>query len=180
MAYDKLIDSAALDANLTSIADAIRAKAGTSDKLAFPAGFAEAIAAIEAGGGSAGVSFGKFKIATYPGTGNYEIAHGLGEIPYYFAFMASKNPFKNEHKGIYYLSAVHQPTYYYAAQGVLLHTDIYTASDIIELSVTDKQITTMVGITCDNNSISLNSETYFFSNAVDYCWIAMTKSAFGQ
>jgi hypothetical protein len=54
MAIDKAVDSAVLDANLTSIADTIRAKAGTSDKLAFPAGFAEAIAAIEAGGGSAG------------------------------------------------------------------------------------------------------------------------------
>lgn len=50
MAYDKVIDSAVLDANLTSIADAIREKAGTSDKLAFPAGFADAIAAIAAGG----------------------------------------------------------------------------------------------------------------------------------
>lgn len=49
MAIDKAVDSAVLDANLTSIADAIRAKAGTSDKLAFPAGFADAIAAIVTG-----------------------------------------------------------------------------------------------------------------------------------
>ena len=40
--------------SLISIADAIRAKAGTSDKLAFPAGFAEAIAGITAGGGGEG------------------------------------------------------------------------------------------------------------------------------
>jgi hypothetical protein len=49
MAYDKVIDSAALDANLTQIANAIRSKGGTSAALAFPAGFASAIAAIEAG-----------------------------------------------------------------------------------------------------------------------------------
>ena len=51
MAIDKAVDSAALEANLTTIANAIREKAGTSDALAFPAGFAEAIAGISAGGG---------------------------------------------------------------------------------------------------------------------------------
>ena len=51
MAYDKVVDSAALDTQLTSIADAIRAKTGGSDSLVFPDGFSQAIAAIEAGGG---------------------------------------------------------------------------------------------------------------------------------
>lgn len=50
MAFDKVVDSAVLESGLTSIANAIREKAGTSDALAFPAGFAEAIAAIESGG----------------------------------------------------------------------------------------------------------------------------------
>lgn len=50
MAIDKAVDSAALEANLTTIANAIREKAGTSGALAFPAGFAEAIAGIKAGG----------------------------------------------------------------------------------------------------------------------------------
>lgn len=52
MAYDKVVDSAVLNAGLTQIANAIREKAGTSDSLAFPAAMAEAIAAIEAGGGT--------------------------------------------------------------------------------------------------------------------------------
>ena len=39
MALDKLVDSAALDANLTSVANAIRAKGGTSGPMAFPSGF---------------------------------------------------------------------------------------------------------------------------------------------
>lgn len=51
MALDKAIDSAKLDANLTVIADAIRAKGGTSDALVFPAGFVSAVQAIQAGGG---------------------------------------------------------------------------------------------------------------------------------
>lgn len=51
MAYDKVVDSSVLDAGLTQIANAIREKAGTSDNLAFPTAMAEAIAAIQAGGG---------------------------------------------------------------------------------------------------------------------------------
>ena len=39
------------DTSLTAVADAIRSKGGTSEALAFPAGFVSAIEAIEAGGG---------------------------------------------------------------------------------------------------------------------------------
>lgn len=49
MAVDKLVDSSQLDADLTSVANAIRAKGGTSAQLAFPAGFVSAVEAIEAG-----------------------------------------------------------------------------------------------------------------------------------
>lgn len=50
MAYDKVIDSSVLDANLTSVANAIRTKGGTTGNLAFPTGFVNAISAIETGG----------------------------------------------------------------------------------------------------------------------------------
>lgn len=40
------------ESSLTSLADAIRAKGGTSDTLAFPSGFVEAIEAIQTGGGN--------------------------------------------------------------------------------------------------------------------------------
>lgn len=46
MSLDKLVDSAALDANLTSVANAIRAKGGTSGPMAFPTGFVAAVEAI--------------------------------------------------------------------------------------------------------------------------------------
>lgn len=46
MSLDKLVDSAALDANLTSVANAIRTKGGTSGPMAFPAGFVAAVEAI--------------------------------------------------------------------------------------------------------------------------------------
>lgn len=51
MAVDKLVDSTQLDTDLTSVANAIRTKGGTSASLAFPAGFVSAIDAIPTGGG---------------------------------------------------------------------------------------------------------------------------------
>ena len=50
MALDKLVDSTQLDADLTTVANAIRTKGGTSAQLAFPQGMADAIAAIPSGG----------------------------------------------------------------------------------------------------------------------------------
>lgn len=50
MAVDKLVDSTQLDSDLTSVANAIRTKGGTSAQLAFPAGFVSAIGDIQTGG----------------------------------------------------------------------------------------------------------------------------------
>lgn len=79
MAYDKVVDSVALDTQLTSIADAIRAKTSVTGSLAFPDGFSQAIAAIEAGGG-AKVSTGTL----VPAEKYITIEHGLGEVPNVF------------------------------------------------------------------------------------------------
>lgn len=49
MAYRKVNDT-----SIASVADAIRAKGGTSDVLIFPDGFVSAISAIQTGGGSGG------------------------------------------------------------------------------------------------------------------------------
>ena len=43
MAFDKIIDSAQLESDLTSVAAAIRAKGATADPLSFPAGFVSAV-----------------------------------------------------------------------------------------------------------------------------------------
>lgn len=66
MAVDKLVDSTQLDANLTSVANAIRTKGGTSESLAFPAEFVSAIAAIPTGGGggNATIQTGTFTLAS--------------------------------------------------------------------------------------------------------------------
>lgn len=74
MALDKVVDSAALDAGMTSVADAIRAKAGTTDMLVWPDGFAAAINAITTGGGEGGV-----KITEYIVTENADRSLWLNE-----------------------------------------------------------------------------------------------------
>lgn len=43
MARDKAVDSAVLDSNLASIADAIRKKGATTEDLSFPDGFVSAV-----------------------------------------------------------------------------------------------------------------------------------------
>ena len=87
MALDKAIDSAQLDANLTTIADAIRTKGGTSDALVFPAGFVSAVQAIQAGGGGTmpSASSKDFNFYDYDGTLLYsytlEEAQALTALP---------------------------------------------------------------------------------------------------
>lgn len=49
MAYDKVIDSELLEADLAMIADAIREKGGASEALIFPEGFVSAVEAISSG-----------------------------------------------------------------------------------------------------------------------------------
>ena len=51
MAIDKAIDSAQLNSDLASVANAIRMKGGTSAQLAFPSDFVTAIGAIPSSGG---------------------------------------------------------------------------------------------------------------------------------
>lgn len=76
MALDKLVDSTQLDANLTSVANAIRAKSGGSSQLAFPAGFVDAIDAIPTGGGGTRSESGSFTVASGYIT-EKSIAHNL-------------------------------------------------------------------------------------------------------
>lgn len=59
MAYDKVVDSAELDAGLAAVANAIRSKTGETDSLIFPGGFVAAIAEIVTGGSSNGAVIGE-------------------------------------------------------------------------------------------------------------------------
>lgn len=65
MAYDKVVDSAALDGALTGIANAIRGKTGSAEKLTLE-GMAAAISGITAGGDGGGLAYdiGEFTMTT--------------------------------------------------------------------------------------------------------------------
>ena len=81
MALDKVVNSAVLDAGMTSVANAIRAKTGNADLLAWPDGFKAAIEAIS-GGGCTGLAYdmGEF-VPEADTTGWIYISHNLGEKP---------------------------------------------------------------------------------------------------
>lgn len=76
MALDKVVDSAALDAGMLSVADAIRAKTGGADPLAWPDGFAAAISGIETGGGGVSLDNVAVLIADYSDSTTYTVAEG--------------------------------------------------------------------------------------------------------
>lgn len=50
MADYKAVDATQLNADMTSVADAIRAKGGTTEQMAWPAGFVSAVEGIQSGG----------------------------------------------------------------------------------------------------------------------------------
>ena len=101
MALDKVVDSAALDAEMTSVANSIRAKTGKPDVLAWPNGFLTAIAEIT-GGGGAGLAYdmGEFVLdADAKALNPPSIPHNLGEVPEFilvwtddFAGLSEENP----------------------------------------------------------------------------------------
>ena len=68
MAFDKVVDSAVLDAGMKSVADAIRAKAGTTDLLAWPDGFKTAVDGIQTGGGTTPSAPSDITFYDYDGT----------------------------------------------------------------------------------------------------------------
>ena len=79
MALDKVVDSAALDAQLTSIADAIRSKGSTTDQLTL-AGMVDAINAIQTGSGGIQSASGEYSIAEDVASFNIDISD-IGFVP---------------------------------------------------------------------------------------------------
>lgn len=76
MSVDKLVDSTQLDTDLTSVANAIRTKGGTSASLTFPSDFVSAINAISGGGGSHNLPTGYTEYDYIESTGTQYIDTG--------------------------------------------------------------------------------------------------------
>lgn len=86
MALDKAVDSAALDAGMTTVADAIRAKARTTEPLAWPDGFKAAVEAISGGiAGAVLLESGEFTLANDTATA-YSVE--LNDVPDLFVCYA--------------------------------------------------------------------------------------------
>lgn len=100
MAYDKVVDSAQLNAALTATANAIREKAGNSDACPWDAstGFASLISAIQAGGGDVKFATGTFTIGDAD-VATFEVEHNLDVCPN-FAFFMRDDINKNANKGL--------------------------------------------------------------------------------
>lgn len=76
MAYDKVVDSAALDGALTDIADAIREKTGSTEKLTLE-GMATAITGLNVGsGGASGIYMAQ--VTPAENVTNIRVQHNLG------------------------------------------------------------------------------------------------------
>lgn len=86
MALDKAVDSAALNAGMTAVANIIRAKAGTTEPLAWPDGFKAAIEAISGGiAGAVLLESGEFTLANDTAT-TYSVE--LNDVPDLFVCYA--------------------------------------------------------------------------------------------
>lgn len=85
MVINKIVNATQLDADLTDIADAIRAKGGTSAQLQFPSGFVDAVEAIETGGG--GVTIDEVAERNFPDS----ITINADILDYAFAYANTKN-----------------------------------------------------------------------------------------
>lgn len=87
MAFDKTVDSSDLDTALTAIADVIRAKTNTDEKLNFPTDFLTLIESIEPAGGERALPdivtkmTGGTYVAANDISQSFSVLHGLGTTP---------------------------------------------------------------------------------------------------
>lgn len=104
-------------ADLTSVANAIRAKSGGSSQLTFPAGFVSEIGNIPSGGGGGATGPTVVASGTYTGTGGYPSSAGTGffvgkkmpKTDFWFKFCASSDSefaYNTDYKYAYGLFAV--------------------------------------------------------------------------
>ena len=90
MATYKVVDADQLNADMTSVADSIRTKRGTTEALAWPDGYKTAIEAIQTGGGGGGGMY--FEKTTFSAdTKTYTLNHNLGKKPNFCFFSILTN-----------------------------------------------------------------------------------------
>lgn len=103
MPIDKAVDSAVLDANLLSVANAIREKAGTSETMPFPDGFVSVIEAIASGGSGLDYDMGEFVLDADVGSGlGISVPHKLGVVPEFICVWTDNWAGRTSEEGVSY------------------------------------------------------------------------------
>lgn len=180
MATYKVVDADQLDTDLTSVADAIRSKGGTSGALAFPVGFVNAVNAIELSGGGGGeggglpqgvtaLSSGTLTLSSDPSSA-INVEHGLGVAPNFFAIYADAADDYLEPADF---------NYYIIAQFGLCQDSLLCEAFRLVRFGTGSNFSQMANVVPHVSSFSnnstfavYNSSTYQLKAGVTYHWIA--------
>jgi hypothetical protein len=169
------------DSDLTSVADAIRAKGGTSEELAFPDGFVSAVEGIQAGGGADTIlgreyMCGSFTLAEDTTT-NYEVA----DISNFYdgrsyntvGFMFRERTAREDNKGMW--CSVYQAKYIGNSYSGLVVSYAYTSNTG---STAVKNLGFAESVTTDNGKISCKLVVNFSSSYTGfagetYSWVVL-------
>ena len=159
------------DTSLTSVADAIRTKGGTSAALDFPSGFVDAIGAIQTGGGGASnVVTGTFKGTTSNAAMDVNLAYDGDGYPIIVVIFPSEGAYDPD--GTFY-KTIQQ---YALIEAVLIKQKLaaptYNANNTynyatfysISKSSTTNNTSTSTNIKMNNNSYSSSDASYTINN----------------
>lgn len=176
MAYDKVVDSSALDADLTVVANAIKSKSGTTEKLSFPDGFVSALQGIQAGGGgdSSGVIIGSFT----PAENTLSVTIDIGSYPEHFLLYTNGDVLGNNLKigngliidrtlpYVFFVSSNTSGSAYNTAGQTTTYNDSqYFVVNNTRITFADNKITI-------NTSLAAGSSFCYFLAGVTYRWYA--------
>lgn len=181
MAIDKAVDSAALEAALKASADAIREKTGDTATIPWDAakGFAEAIAAIEAGGGDVTINgltvlSGTFAVTEDVESGYYyvPVKYGMAipTAPYVYVFLQDGRP-DNTIKHM--ITAVSAPYLYYGSLNI--DGAVYVGSQGSGNAISSTEGTNSISGTVMTNELMIGLYTSKFPLRAGsvYGWIYM-------
>ena len=176
MAYDKVVDSTVLNAGLTQIAGAIRAKTGTGGTLTFPSGFVSAIEGLSVGIKATAGTFTVAQITTH-----YQLAHGLGEVPSLFFFGTDTKDTDFSGSSVYFIGA-----YGFSHAGcqynICVDPDATEENLYVRLSqyaITTDRSLALAGATASHITLAHDLYPYLYPG-VTYYWIAVGSGVFSE
>lgn len=177
MAYDKVVDSTVLNAGLTQIAGAIRAKTGTGGTLTFPSGFVSAIEGLSVG---IKATAGTFTVAQH--TNNYQLAHGLG-VPSLFFFGTDTSHIAFHGSSTYLIGAYgfsHAACQYKIRVTPDATEDkLYVFFNQYAITTSDNQ-SSLAGATSSHITLAHGSYQPILYAGVTYYWIAVGSGVFSE